>query len=79
MPKPSSSSIPHSGRAQARVAAIVIVVTMIGWFLLSFIGGRLEMAPKYAFLIDLAALAAFAWAMIVGFKVWRARQVDKEG
>lgn len=59
---------------QARLAAIVIFVTMIVWMALQWIGGQIGLEPRYAFLFDLSALAAFAWALIVLFRVWRARQ-----
>jgi hypothetical protein len=59
---------------QARLAAIVIGVTMIVWMASQWIGGQIGLATRYAFLFDLAALAAFAWALIVLFRVWRARQ-----
>lgn len=57
-----------------RVAAAVIMVTMILWMGLSFAGGRLGLEARYAFLIDLAALAAFFWALVVLFQAWRKRQ-----
>lgn len=74
----SQNGLSGAAKSQARLASIVIVVTMVAWLLLSFLGGQLGIAAKYAFLVDLAAMAAFAWAMIVCFKIWRARQVDKE-
>ncbi len=74
----SADDLKGSSKSQARLASIVIVVTMGAWLLLSFLGGQLGIAAKYAFLVDLAAMAAFAWALIVCFKIWRARQVDKE-
>lgn len=59
---------------QARLAAIVIFATMVLWMASQWIGGQIGLAARYAFLFDLAALAAFAWALIVLFRVWRARQ-----
>ncbi len=63
----------HSG-AQTRLASIVIAVTMLGWMAVSFLGGKLGLPVRYAFLADLAAMAAFLWALIVLFRVWRQRQ-----
>lgn len=60
-------------RRQARQAAVVILVTMVAWMGVSFMGGRLGLPVRFAFLADLAALAAFAWAGIVLFGVWRGR------
>jgi hypothetical protein len=47
---------------------------MIVWMASQWIGGQIGLAARYAFLFDLLALAAFAWSLIVLFRVWRARQ-----
>ena len=68
-------------RAQAvqmRLAAVVIAVAMIAWVGGQWLGGRLDVDPRYAFLLDFAALAAFAFAFVVIWRVWRQRQQDKE-
>ena len=59
---------------QARLAAIVIFVTMLLWMASQWIGGQIGLEARFAFLFDLAALAAFAWSLIVLIRVWRARQ-----
>jgi len=56
-------------RSQARVAAIVMAVTVIGWLGATFLGGQLGLPPRYAFLFDFVALAAFAWSIIVLVRV----------
>jgi len=61
-------------KAQTRLASIVIFVTMLGWMAFSFLGGKLGLPPRFALLADFAAMAAFAWALIVLFRVWRQRQ-----
>ena len=61
-------------KAQTRLASIVIVVAMVGWMLVNFLGGKMGLPARFAFLADFAALAAFAWSLIVLFKVWRQRQ-----
>ena len=61
-------------KAQARLASIVILVAMLGWMLVNFLGGKLGLPTRFAFLADFAAMAAFAWALIVLFLVWRRRQ-----
>lgn len=63
---------------QARLAAIVILVTFPVWMGFSFLGGRMGLNPSYAILGDLVALAAFAWSLVVLYRVWRARQQDEE-
>lgn len=63
---------------QTRIAAIVIMVTMLVWMGASWIGGSIGLPRRFAFLFDLAALAAFAWALIVLFQVWRKRQQEKD-
>ena len=65
---------------QARLAAMVMAAVMIAWVGLNLVGGRLGLAGRYAILIDLAALAAFIWALAVTFRVWRkGRELDREG
>ena len=59
---------------QARLAAIVIVVTGVVWLLAVSFGGQLGLPVRFVFLIDLAALAAFFFALVLLFRVWRARQ-----
>ena len=61
-------------KTQTRLASIVILVAMLGWMLVNFLGGKFGLQPRYAFLADFAAMGAFAWALIVLFKVWRQRQ-----
>ena len=59
---------------QARLAAIVIAVTGVVWLLAVSFGGQLGLPVRYVFLIDLAALAAFFFALVLLFRVWRARR-----
>ncbi len=61
-------------KAQTRLASIVILVAMLGWMLVTFIGGKLGLPVRFAFLADFATIAAFAWSLFVLFKVWRQRQ-----
>ena len=61
----------------ARLAAIVIVVAMLAWMGVSFVGGKLGLPKRYAFLADLFALAAFAFALIVLLRVRRQNRLDK--
>jgi hypothetical protein len=55
---------------QAKRAALVIAGTMCLWILLQLIGAQYDWPPKYALLIDLAALAGFIWALVITFQIW---------
>ena len=59
---------------QARLVAVVIAGTMVLWLGAQVIGGSLGLAPKYALLADMIALAGFIWALAVTFRLWRSRQ-----
>ena len=56
---------------QARVVAFVIAGTMIAWMGLQWLGGRMGWETRFVFLFDLAALAAFIWALVVTYRIWR--------
>jgi hypothetical protein len=62
---------------QAKRAALVIAGTMLVWILLQLIGAQYDWAPKYALLIDLAALAGFIWALVITFEIWRLGRDDR--
>ena len=57
-------------KSQMRIASIVIITTMVAWMLINFLGSQLNWEPKYAFLFDFVAIAAFIWALLVIFRVW---------
>ena len=59
---------------QARLSAIVMIVTMVAWMALQAIGGALGWPVRVAFLFDLAAMAAFIWALVVATRVWHTRR-----
>jgi len=61
-------------RRKARVASIVILVAMVGWMGASWIGGKIGLPIRFAFLFDFAAMAALFWAMVVLFQVWKSGQ-----
>ncbi len=60
---------------QARLVAVVIAATAVLW-----LGAQWMVEPgnRYMVLIDLAALAAFIWALVATWRIWRRtkRQVD---
>lgn len=64
--------------SQARIAAIVILVTFPIWMGASWLGGQLGWEARFAILFDLAALAAFFWALVVLVGVWRKRRQNEE-
>ncbi len=59
---------------QARIASIVMLVAIVGWMGVSWLGGKMEWPVRYAILADLATLAALVWALWVLFQVWRKRR-----
>ena len=63
-------------RRQTRQAAIVIIVGFLGWMAFSLFGGAMGLPVRFAFLADLAMLAALAWALFVLINVWRARRSE---
>lgn len=63
---------------KARLVAVVITVAMVLWMGAQWLGGQIGMQTKYAFLFDLATLAAFVWAMINTYQIWRTRR-DSRG
>ena len=63
---------------QSRQAAIVIFVTMFVWMGAQWVGGQMGWPPRFAFLFDLAAGAAFIWALVVLTRVWRQRRNNGE-
>jgi Zn-dependent protease with chaperone function len=59
---------------QARLAAIVIAATMLLWMGVQWLGGQFGWESRYVFLFDFAALAAFFWALVVTYRIWRTRR-----
>ena len=63
----------NEGLRKARTASIVICCTAVLWLGLQLFAQQLNLAGRYAFLFDFAALAALFWAMVVLYQVRRAR------
>ena len=74
---PSSEEL-HLARQQ-RLAGMVLAATGVGWLGLQWLGGRMGWPMRYAFLIDLMAMAAFIWALTVTWRVWRRRKSGPQG
>jgi hypothetical protein len=68
----------RSTARQARLAAIVMAATMVLWLGLQWLGGKFDWQARWVFLFDFAALAAFFWALVVVFQIWRKRR-DEQG
>ncbi|MDR5651300.1 DUF5337 domain-containing protein [Ruixingdingia sedimenti] len=72
-PQPDRNAATDFAR-QGRLVAIVIAVATVAWLLLGEIGRQHGWAGRYAFLIDLAAVAAYVWALAVTWRLWRKRR-----
>ncbi|MGC8202891.1 DUF5337 domain-containing protein [Aliiroseovarius sp. PTFE2010] len=64
----------HRLARKARMVGIVIAATMIIWLGVNFVGRQMGLDGSYALLFDFAALAAFVWALVNIYQIWRARQ-----
>ena len=63
-------------KRQTRQASMVIVAGFLGWMAFQLVGGAIGLPVRFAFLADLAMLAALAWALFVLINVWRARRSE---
>ena len=59
---------------QTRLVAVVLIATMVLWMGGQWLGGLMGLQTRFAFLLDLAALAAFFWALVVTYQIWRTRR-----
>ena len=60
--------------SQARMVAFVIAGTMLLWMGAQYLGGKMGWEARFVFLFDFAAIAAFFWALLVTYRIWRKRQ-----
>lgn len=60
--------------ARARLVGIVLAVTMVLWMGAQLLGRELGLEARFVFLFDLAAIAAFVWALVVTYQIWRGRR-----
>ena len=60
--------------AEARLIAVVIALAMVLWVGAEYLGGVMAWPPKFIFLADLSAGAAFLWALVATLRLWRKRQ-----
>ncbi|MBC7141984.1 MAG: DUF5337 domain-containing protein [Rhodobacteraceae bacterium] len=66
-PEPEDRSLAR----EARMVAVVIAATMLLWLGAQWLGGKEGWDARYVFLFDLAALAAFFWALVVTWRIWQ--------
>jgi hypothetical protein len=64
----------NNGSFEARLIAVVIALAAMLWLGVEYLGGQMNWPPKFVFLADLSAGAAFLWAMIATYRLWRKRQ-----
>ena len=72
MTRPDPADVQRA--AQARRVGIVLAVTMVLWMGAQFLGGQLGLETRFVFLFDLLAIAAFVWALVVTYQIWRSRR-----
>ncbi|AXC50892.1 hypothetical protein DRW48_15465 [Paracoccus suum] len=59
---------------QARLGGGVMAAAMVLWLGLQWLGGKYGWEARYAFLIDLAAIAALVWSLAVTWRIWQRRR-----
>ncbi|MFB2532531.1 DUF5337 family protein [Paracoccus sp. p4-l81] len=61
---------------QARRIAVVIALTMLAWIAVQVLGRTWGWEGRYALLADLAAMAAFIWALVSTWRLWRGQRPE---
>ena len=64
-------------QARARAArriAMVLGGTIVAWVAINAVGRALALPNALALMVDFAALAAFAWALVMTYRIWRTRR-----
>jgi hypothetical protein len=74
MAQKSPDPVDRSRALQARTVGIVLAVTILAWMGVQWLGGQFGWETRFVFLADLAAIAAFLWALVVTYQIWRSRQ-----
>jgi len=64
---------------EGRMAALVIAATMVLWLAVQWLGGRMGWQARFVFLADLAAIAAFIWALVVTWRIWQRQKSARKG
>lgn len=63
---------------QSRLVAIVMAVTILAWMGAQVLGSWLGWDPRFVFLFDLAAIAAFIWVLVVTWQIWRRQTAGRK-
>ncbi|MEZ5912861.1 MAG: DUF5337 domain-containing protein [Paracoccaceae bacterium] len=61
---------------EARQVGAVMAATMVLWMGAQWLGGQMGWQTRFVFLFDLAALAAFIWALVVTWRIWQRQKAD---
>jgi len=61
-------------RRVMRTTALVIAIATVVWLLLGEVGRQYGWDGRFALLIDLAAMAAYVWALVNAWMLWRKRR-----
>lgn len=69
-PSPDNAALAR----RAKTVGLVIAGTMILWMIAQFVGGRMGLPGRLAFLIDLIALVALIWAMFATNRIRKDRR-----
>lgn len=64
---------------QGRLVAVVIAAAAVLWIAGTWLVERQGWDPSYLLLLDLAAIAAFVWALIVTWGLWRRQRAGTKG
>ena len=61
-------------RRTMSTTALVIAIATVVWLLLGEVGRQYGWDGRFALLIDLAAMAAYVWALVNAWMLWRKRR-----
>lgn len=71
-PRPTPADLARARKS--RTVGIVLAGTIILWMGAQWLGGQMGWEARFVFLFDLAAIAAFLWALVVTYQIWRGRR-----
>lgn len=77
-PKSTQDDLQHKDAIQMRLAGFVIAAAMLLWLGFQWIGGHYDLPARFAFLADLAAIAAMIWSLLVTWRIWRRRNASSQ-
>ncbi len=65
---------PKGTQVQAARIGVALVVTMGLWLMAQSLGAAMGRDGRIALVFDFAALAAFMWALVGTYRIWRQRR-----